>query len=123
MFCTTTLGWPGRYLLRNGAISRPDASVPPPGSEPTSTVMVLPLNDSGSCAAAPNEPMAAAVIPIRINRPVDANMSLPPWRFTHSCGGNVAHFHRQTLLGQFLDVHAMDPRILIPVFDLVAAFL
>src|SRR5262245_60752744 len=50
MFWMAMLGSPGRYLERKRAISRPDASVPPPGSEPISMVRVLPLKET--CAAA-----------------------------------------------------------------------
>src|SRR5262245_61698788 len=59
MFCTSTAGLPGRYFVRNGAITRAVASVPPPAAEPTITVMVLPRKVTGSCAAAGAQASAA----------------------------------------------------------------
>src|SRR5882757_8370544 len=53
MFCTSTDGFPGRYFVRNGAIRRPVASVPPPAVEPTSIVMVRPRNVIADCCIAP----------------------------------------------------------------------
>src|SRR3954452_23024909 len=61
-FSTTTAGLPGRYLERNGAISRPVASVPPPACAPTTMVMVLPLKLTGSCANA-DAPASATMSP------------------------------------------------------------
>src|SRR5262245_10979234 len=52
----TTGGLPGRYLVRNGAMTRADASVPPPAAKPTMKLTVLPSNETG-CACA-DDPVA-----------------------------------------------------------------
>ena len=49
---TTTLGLPGKNLAKNGASKRAEASVLPPGLEPTIKVTVLPLKDVMSAAVA-----------------------------------------------------------------------
>src|SRR5215472_16798885 len=51
MLRTITVGLPGRWLARSGAIRRPDVSVPPPEGLATIMVIALSLNETSSAAA------------------------------------------------------------------------
>ena len=52
MFCTTISGRPGICLLRCCAIKRAQSSIAPPAELPTTSLIVLPLKNSGAAARA-----------------------------------------------------------------------